>query len=80
LFTKDLIARAANADWLSLVRPLKSVRPGDSIEEVLVRMQAEDDSMYLVEDDERPVGLVTLEGILERVVGQIEDEYPHGTT
>ena len=83
LFTKDLIANAANAaaeDWLSLARPLKSVRPDDTIEDVLVRMQAEEDSMYLVEDDERPVGLVTLEGILERVVEQIEDEYPHGTT
>lgn len=33
--------------------------------------------MYLVEDEGRPLGLITQEDILEQVVGQIEDEYPH---
>ena len=77
LLTKDLIAHAASSDWRALVRPLKVIRPDDSIEMVLMRMQDEGDSVYMVEDDSRPVGLVTLEDILEQVVGQIEDEYPH---
>jgi mannitol/fructose-specific phosphotransferase system IIA component (Ntr-type) len=77
LLTKDLIAHAAASDWLALVRPLKAIRPDDTIEAVLMRMQDEGDSVYLVEGGPRPVGLVTLEDILEQVVGQIEDEYPH---
>jgi CPA2 family monovalent cation:H+ antiporter-2 len=77
LLTKDLIARAASSDWLELVRSLKAVRPDASIETVLMRMQDEGATVYLVEDRERPVGLVTREDILEQVFGQIEDEYPH---
>jgi len=77
LLTKDLIAHAAEADWGPLVRPLKSVGPDDSIESVLTRMQTEGATLYLVEDDGRAVGLITQEDILEQVVGQIEDEYPH---
>jgi CPA2 family monovalent cation:H+ antiporter-2 len=77
LFTKDLIAHAANSDWSRMVRPLKSIRPDDSIESILTRMQAEAATVYVVENGERPVGLITLEDILEQVVGQIEDEYPH---
>ncbi len=77
LLTKDLIAHASVSDWLSLVRPLKSCHPDDTVEAVLVRMQNEGASVYVVEDEHRPVGLITLEDILEQVVGQIEDEYPH---
>ena len=77
LLTKDLIAHAASSDWKALVRPLKDIRPDDTIEAVLMRMQDEGDSVYVVEDCSRPIGLVTLEDILEQVVGQIEDEYPH---
>lgn len=80
LLTKDLIAKAAAADWLGLVRPLKSINPEDTIEAVLLRMQDEGASVYIVEDNKRPVGLVTLEDILEQVFGQIEDEYPHEPT
>lgn len=77
LLTKDLIADPGLPDWSRLVRPLKEVAPGDSIESVLATMQSERDSIYLVADRERPIGLITLEDILEQVVGQIEDEYPH---
>jgi CPA2 family monovalent cation:H+ antiporter-2 len=77
LLTKDLIANASTSAWRELVRPLKSIRPDDTIEAVLVRMQDEGDSMYAVEDGPWPVGLVTVEDILEQVVGQLEDEYPH---
>ncbi len=77
LLTKDLIANAAETDWTRLVRPLVSIRPDDDIESTLARMQREGASLYLVEDGRSPVGLVTLEDILEQVVGRIEDEYPH---
>jgi monovalent cation:H+ antiporter-2, CPA2 family len=77
LLTTDLIAHVEDTDWSPLVRPLQSVGPDDNIESVLTRMQVESASMYLVEAGGLPLGLITLEDILEQVVGQIEDEYPH---
>lgn len=77
LLTKDLIANVESSDWSGLVRPLKSIRPDETIESVLLRMQDEGASVYVVEDWQHPVGFVTLEDILEQVFGQIEDEYPH---
>ncbi len=77
LLTKDLIARAADADWSKLIRPLRSVKVDDDIDATLARMQNEGATVYLVEEDGRPAGLITLEDILEQVVGRIEDEYPH---
>jgi mannitol/fructose-specific phosphotransferase system IIA component (Ntr-type)/voltage-gated potassium channel Kch len=79
LLTKDLVAEAsAGRDWHRLVRPLRTARPDDPIEPTLARMQEEGATVYLVAgDDGAPQGLITLEDILEQVVGRIEDEYPH---
>lgn len=77
LLTKDLIARAADSDWHQLIRPITSVMPGETVDGVLSRMQSEGDTVYVVESEQQLVGLITLEDILEQVVGQIEDEYPH---
>ncbi len=77
LLTKDLIAHATDADWTSLVRPLAAIRPDDSVAAALAEMQSASASVYVVEEAGRPVGLITLEDILELVVGRIEDEYPH---
>jgi Mg2+/Co2+ transporter CorC len=40
-------------------------------------MQSDGTTICLVEDAGAPLGLITLEDILEQVVGRIEDEYPH---
>jgi CPA2 family monovalent cation:H+ antiporter-2 len=79
LLAKDLVAEAADGrDWHALVRPLRTVRPESPIETTLARMQEEGATVYLVAgDDGRPVGLITLDDVLEQVVGRIEDEYPH---
>jgi len=78
LLTKDLIGQAMNGDeWSRHIRPLRAVRPDADIASTLTRMQDEGESICFVEDEGVPVGLVTLEDILEQVVGRIEDEYPH---
>ena len=78
LLTKDLIGQAANDDdWLRNVRHLRSLRPDADVASTLTRMQDEGESICVVEEEGVPVGMVTLEDILEQVVGRIEDEYPH---
>jgi mannitol/fructose-specific phosphotransferase system IIA component (Ntr-type) len=46
------------------------------METTLVRLQQESATVCVVEDGGKPVGFMTLEDILEQVVGRIEDEYP----
>lgn len=78
LLAKDLIAEAAGEDdWKRLLRKLTAIGPDSDIESALMKMQSESATIYVVQDKERPVGLITFEDILEQVVGRIEDEYPH---
>lgn len=77
LLAKDLIAiESGGSEWTSLIRPLKTVRLDDDIESTLLHLQRDEAAMCVVEDDGSPVGIVTLEDILERVVGRIDDNSP----
>ncbi len=77
LFTRDLLAHDAGQDWTRVIRPLKTIHPDENIDATLTRMQGENAAVYLVDDGTQYVGLVTLENILEQVVGRLEDEYTH---
>jgi mannitol/fructose-specific phosphotransferase system IIA component (Ntr-type)/predicted transcriptional regulator len=77
LLAKDLVIHLqAQADWLSLLRPLRAVSPNEALEPVMQQLQSVGANMAVVMDGARLVGLITLEDILEEVVGRIEDEYP----
>jgi CPA2 family monovalent cation:H+ antiporter-2 len=77
LLTRDLMSLAPGvSDWMTLLRPLRAIRPDTDLESTLNRMQGEGAAIYQVEDGGSPVGLITLEAILEQVVGRIENEYP----
>jgi len=78
LFTRDLIAHPdSQADWTSLIRPIESIGPDDDVESTLLRMQSAGLTLVLITDQSLPLGLLTLEDILEQVVGRIVDEYEH---
>lgn len=76
LLVTDLVAGASLSDWTSLIRPLRSVRPTDDIEATLVDFQREGATIAIVEENGQPLGIITVEDIIEQVVGRIEDEYP----
>ena len=65
-----------NFDLSMLVRPLLFVPPSMTIGVLLTKMQAERRHMALVIDEYGGVdGLVTIEDLIEQVIGQIEDEH-----
>jgi magnesium and cobalt transporter len=65
-----------NFDLTELLRPLVYVPPSMTIGVLLTKMQAERRHMALVIDEYGGVdGLVTIEDLIEQVIGQIEDEH-----
>jgi magnesium and cobalt transporter len=63
-------------DLVEMLRPLVYVPPSMTIGVLLTKMQAERRHMALVIDEYGGVdGLVTIEDLIEQVIGQIEDEH-----
>jgi len=77
LLMRDFVSPSPpNADWARFVRPLRTVGPHDNLEAIMQQLQKDGANMAVVVEGVRPVGLITLEDILEEIVGRIEDEYP----
>ena len=76
---KDLLPIAfghADVDARSLARPIAQVPESARVDEVLREMRRDRRHLALVLDEHGTVvGLITLEDILEEIVGEIEDEY-----
>lgn len=80
LYAKDLLKTSSRKDeqvsLRELVRPAYFVPETKKVDELLAEMQSERIHMGLVVDEYGGVaGLVTLEDIVEEIVGEIRDEY-----
>jgi CBS domain containing-hemolysin-like protein len=80
LYTKDLLRiwREGNeiASLKDLLRPAYFIPEAKKVDELLAEMQAQRIHMAIVVDEYGGVaGLVTLEDIVEEIVGEIHDEY-----
>lgn len=77
LLAKDLIGlESGNEQWKSLVRPLASVAADEDLESTLQKFQGEGATICVVRDHGAVIGIVTIEDMLEQMIGRIEDEYP----
>jgi putative hemolysin len=78
LLVKDLLVHSEGAreNWRKYVRPLMRCRAGLETDELLRDMQIQRSHMAAVEDDSGTViGIVTMEDVLEEIVGEIQDEH-----
>lgn len=83
LYAKDLLAIVDGDDTVAnqrhLIRPAYFVPEAKKVDELLTEMQARGVHMALVVDEYGGVvGVVTLEDIMEEIVGEIRDEYDEG--
>ncbi len=75
LHVKDLLI-AGGGDLEELARPLERVPESMLIDELLERLRRQREHFALVVDEHgTAVGLITLEDVLEEIVGEIEDEF-----
>jgi CBS domain containing-hemolysin-like protein len=83
LHSKDLFHLYAERRLLvldDLLRPILELPPDVSVLEALRRFRRQRAHLALVREPEGPVvGLVTLEDVLEEIVGEIEDEHDEPT-
>ena len=81
LHSKEFISYLAAADenWQKIIRPPLMISPQLPLLSLLRIMQSTKTHMAIVQDQEaQPIGIVTLEDILEEVIGEIYDEDEDG--
>lgn len=80
LYAKDLLRHQSNkkqiADLRTVLRPAYFVPEAKKLDELLTEMQTKRVHMAIIVDEYGGVaGLVTLEDLLEEIIGEIQDEY-----
>lgn len=80
LHSKEFLAftSSGNRDWRTILRPAIEIRPHDDLLNVLRLLQENKRHMAIVVDQENVLGLITLEDIIEEVIGDIFDEDDDG--
>jgi putative hemolysin len=79
--TKELLAlvKAGSTSWVQIIRPISKVMANDMLLKALRQMQEKRSHLSAVFEGEALTGIVTMEDILEEVIGEVYDEDDDGT-
>lgn len=66
---------SGRADILSVLKPVFRCKPSDKLPQLLKLMQGTRRHLAIVADGSRVLGLITVEDIVEQLVGEIQDRY-----
>lgn len=64
--------------WQGILRPAVSVKGNEKVLEAFLKMQEKHSHLAVVQDDDQFKGIITIEGILEEIVGDIYDSSDNG--
>jgi len=79
--TKELLAlvKAGSSNWTQITRTISKVQSQDPLLKALRQMQEKRSHLSAVFEGENLTGIVTMEDILEEVIGEVYDEDDDGT-
>lgn len=75
IHVKDLVGTSNNVDLNKLKRPIQKIQDTEPLSPLLNTMTAQGKHLVLCMKGDKVSGLITLEDVLEEIVGEIHDEF-----
>ncbi len=76
--TKEFLALREKTEWQSTIRPILKFKSFEPVFKILLKMQEQKSHMAVIYEQNKFVGLVTMEDIFEEIIGDIFDEDDDG--
>lgn len=76
--TKEFLALRERQEWQSTIRPILKFKSFEPVFKILLKMQEQKSHMAVIYEQNKYIGLVTMEDIFEEIIGDIFDEDDDG--